>query len=332
MRALRLEGPGIEGLRLAARPDPRPGPGDVVVRLRAAALNHRDLWCCRGWQGGAPSAILGSDGAGIVEALGPGVGGWRIGQDVLINPSLGWADDSPAPGPGFEILGIPTDGTLAELIRIPATQLVPKPAHLDWPQAAALPLSTLTAYRALFDVGELGRGQSCVIVGIGGGTALQGLLLARAAGARVFVTSRDAAKRRRAEALGAELALDGGTPWSEQVLAATGGAGADVVLENIGRPSWPQSLAALGRGGRLVVYGSTGGDRVETDLVPLFLGWRSIRGTTMGSAAAFRRMLALVGEHRIIPVVDRVLPFAEVVTGFRRLDRGEQFGKIVVVF
>ena len=330
MRAIVLNGPGLAGLTFADLPEPAATPGTVVLRLKAAALNHRDLWCCRGWKGSDRSAVLGSDGAGVIERIGGGVAGWRLGDEVIVNPGLNWPGDTEAPGPEFQILGSPSDGTLAERLCIPATQLARKPGHLDWHQAAALPLSGLTGYRALFSVGGLRAGQTCVIGGIGGGTALQTMLLAKAAGARVAVTSRDAGKRRRALELGADLALDSATAWAGQVIEFTAGAGAAVVIENIGRPSWEQSLASLARGGRLVVYGSTGGDVVETDLVPLFLNWRSIRGTTMGNAVEFERMVAFVAEHRIVPVVDRVFPFSAGIEALRQLDKSEQFGKLVV--
>lgn len=332
MRGIVLGGPGLDGLIFADLPEPVAASGEVVVRLKAAALNHRDLWCCRGWQGTDRSAVLGSDGAGVIERTGSGVTGWRVGDEVIMNPSLNWAGDSAVPGKDFQILGSPTNGTLAQRLCIPAAQLVRKPDHLAWHQAAALPLSGLTGFRALFSVGELRAGQACVIGGIGGGTALQTMLLAKAARARVIVTSRDANKRRRAVELGADLALDSAGTWAEQVIDFTAGAGADVVIENIGRPSWAQSLAALGRGGRLVVYGSTGGDVVETDLVPLFLNWRSIRGTTMGNAAEFKRMVDFVAEHRIMPIVDRVFPFSAGIEALHQLDKGEQFGKIAIGF
>jgi zinc-binding alcohol dehydrogenase/oxidoreductase len=332
MRALVLEGPGLDGLRMVDRADPSPEPGRVTVRLRTAAINHRDLWSCRGRTGSAPSPILGSDGAGVVEAVGPGVAAWRPGDEVIINPSLNWPDATAAPGPDFEVLGIPTDGTFAERVVLPAGNLARKPAHLDWPAAAALPLSALTGYRALFTLGGLEAGETCVIVGIGGGTAVQTLLLAKAAGARVIATSRHADKCRKARALGADLTVDSGGDWAAAVRDFTGGEGVDVVIENIGRPTWAQSLRALARGGRLVVYGSTAGDVVETDLVPLFLGWRSIRGTTMGSAEDFKGMLAMVTSARLTPVVDRVFPFAQAIEAMRYLDRGDQFGKVVLSF
>jgi zinc-binding alcohol dehydrogenase/oxidoreductase len=332
MRGMLLTGPGLDGLGIADLPDPVAGQGEVVVRLMAAALNHRDLWSCRGWKRDARSPVLGSDGAGIIEQLGPGVIGWRPGDEVIINPSLNWPASSAAPGADHQILGIPTDGTLAERIRIPAGQLAAKPRHLDWSQAAALPLSGLTSFRALFTVGELKAGESCLIVGIGGGTALQTMQLAKAAGVRVIVTSRDPAKRRRACELGADFAVDSAADWARQVVDFTDGRGVDVAVENIGRPSWRQSLAVLARGGRLVVYGSTGGDVVETDLVPLFLNWRSIRGTTMGNAKEFSDMLDFVERQAIKPIVDRVYPFAEGVQALRRLETGEQFGKLVLSF
>ena len=329
MRAIVLSGQGLAGFKLGEVPTPVPGPGQVLVRLKAAALNHRDLWACRGWRADKRPVIMGSDGAGLVEAVGPGAGDLAPGAEVLINPSLDW-DEGPAPDHDYHCLGDPTDGTLAEFVVVPRGNVHPKPAHLDWHQAAALPLSFLTAWRALFTVGELKAGERGVITGIGGGTALAGLTLAKAAGAAVAVTSRDAVKRDKALAAGADLAFESSDPWAAELRAATGGHGADLVLETVGAPTWPQSFAALARGGRIVTYGSTGGDEVTLELVPLFLGWRSVRGTTMGSARDFAAMLEFVGRHRLAPLIDRVFPLAEGVEALTHLDWGAQFGKVVV--
>ncbi len=329
MRAIQLSGQGLAGFKLTEVPRPAPGPGEVLVRLKAAALNHRDLWACRGWQRGKRPVVMGSDGAGLVEAVGDGVSDWSAGRAVIINPSLDWAD-GPAPDHDYHCLGDPTDGTLAEFVVVPAGNLHPKPEHLDWHRAAALPLSFLTAWRALYVVGELKAGEQVVITGIGGGTALAGLTLAKAGGAVVAVTSRDLVKREKAQALGADLSFESSDPWAEALRTATGGRGADLVLETVGAPTWEQSFACLARGGRLVTYGSTGGDEVTLPLVPLFLGWRSIRGTTMGSARDFAAMLAFVGEHRLAPVIDRVFPLAEGVEALTHLDWAGQFGKVVI--
>lgn len=332
MRALVLEGAGIEGARLTQRPDPTPGPGEVLIRLRAAALNHRDLWACRGWKPGAKPVVLGSDGAGIVASLGEGVADLALESEVVINPSLHWPAHQPVPDPSFEILGGPSDGTFAELTVVPRENVFPKPAHLGFEEAAAVPLSSLTAWRALVTVGRLTPGESVLVPGAGGGTAAACVQLAHALGARVIATSRDAGKRERLAALGADPVLDSAGPFAEKVLAATGGAGAQLAIESVGKPTWEQSLKSLARGGRMVIYGSTGGDVVELDLVPFFLGWRSILGSTMGNAGDFAAMLAFLTRHRLRPPIDRIFPFDQTPEALRHLDRSAQFGKVVLTF
>ncbi len=332
MRALVLEGAGLEGLRLRDRGDRRPNAGQVLVSLRAAALNHRDLWACRGWKTGSRPVILGSDGAGVVTAVGVGVTGLPVGTEVVINPSLHWPAHQPFPGPEFEILGNPTDGTFAEEVVVPQENVLRKPAHLGFEEAAALPLSSLTAWRALVTDGRLVPGEAVLVPGAGGGTANACVQLAKALGARVIATSRDPRKRDRLAALGAEPVLDSAGPFAEQVREATAGAGAALVIESVGRATWEESAKALGRGGRMVVYGSTSGDAVAFNLVPFFLSWQSILGSTMGSAGDFVAMLAFVRRHRLRPTIDRIFPFAEALQAFRHLDRGEQFGKVVLGF
>jgi len=318
------------GARFVDHPDPQPAAGDCVVRLKAASLNHRDLWTCRGRRPEAPPVVLGSDGAGEVIAVGKGVRRPRLGDAVIINPALNWSRGDRAPPGNFEILGHPRDGTLAELVAIPCANLEPKPAHLDWAEAAALGLSATTAWRALVSQGGIVPGAVVVIPGIGGGTALAVLQLAIAQGARVFVTSTASQKRARALAMGAADAFDSMTDWASAILDATAGAGADIVVESVGRITWERSLKVLARGGRLVVYGSTSGDRVETDLVPLFLGWRSILGTTLGHRGEFQAMLRFVERRAIAPVIDRRFPLSEGPAALAYLASGRQFGKIVL--
>lgn len=323
-------GTGLDGVSLQKMEPRALGPHDCRVALRAAALNHRDIWTCRGRAPDAPPVILGSDGAGVVEAVGRQVRHVRPGDHVVVNPSLGWLSGIEAPPDGFEILGHPTHGTFAETLVIPATNVEPKPEHLSWHEAAALPLSGLTAYRALFTRGRVKAGDTIVIPGIGGGTALAALQFAKASGASVIATTSKPEKQEKARAAGADLVLDTVTPWAEAVRQFTGGRGADVVIESVGRASWQNSLAALARGGRIVVYGSTSGDVVETDLVPLFLGWQSILGTTMGNRDEFRAMLKLVTVDRLRPIIDRVFPLREGPAALRYLEAGGQFGKVVL--
>ena len=332
MRALVLDGAGLDGARLRDWPDPEPGPGQVLIQLKAAALNHRDLWACRGWKEGATPGVLGSDGAGVVAGLGAGVLDLPVGAEVVINPSLHWPAHQPFPGPEFEILGRPTDGTLAEAVLVPRQNVHRKPAHLSFEQAAALPLSALTAWRALVTVGRLTPGDTVLVPGAGGGTAAACVQLAHALGARVIATSRDPGKREKLKGLGADLALDSATRFADAVREATAQAGAQLVIESVGRPTWGESMKALARGGRLVVYGSTGGDIVDFSLVPFFLGWQSVLGTTMGNAGEFAAMLAFVERHRLAPTIDRVFPFEDAAEALRHLDGGEQFGKVALAF
>lgn len=325
--------PGLDGLTLADRPVPVPGPGEVLIKIRAAALNHRDIWTCLGRDLEKPAAILGSDGAGVITARGPGVEDMAEGAEVVVNPTLDWPNerDSPPRG-GYDglLIGYPTDGTLAEYVVVPRANVEPKPGHLNWEQAAAVPLVGITTYRALFTEGELRSGQTVVIPGIGAGTSIMALQLAKAAGARVVVTSRSPEKGERAQALGADLALASDAGWAPAVRDFTDGEGADLVIESVGAPTWNQSVACLRQGGRVVVFGATAGDIVEIDLAYLFLNWISIRGTTMGNTAECRAMIAMVNRHKIEPVIDRVFPLSEGIEAIRYLDAGTHFGKVVI--
>lgn len=330
MRAVLHQGSGLSGLRVDEIEAPVLGADEVRVRLEAAALNHRDLWTCKGRNAGEAAVVLGSDGAGRIVEIGEAVRDLAVGAEVVVNPSLGWLQRAEAPPDGFEILGYPRHGTLAESVAVPRANVEAKPAHLTWDEAAALPLSGLTAWRALFSLGRVAAGQTVVVPGAGGGTALQAALFAKQAGARVAVTSSSAEKRHKLHALGFELALDSAADWADEVRHFSAGAGADVVIESVGAVTWASSLACLARGGRIVVYGSTSGDVVETDLVPLFLNWRAILGTTMGNREEFRAMLAFVNEHRLRPVVDRMFTLAEGVAALEYLAAGSQLGKVVL--
>jgi NADPH:quinone reductase-like Zn-dependent oxidoreductase len=318
-----------EVLALTTVPDPEAGSGEVVVELRAAALNRRDVFLRKGVAPSPLPVIPGSDGAGVIRTLGAGVGGVSEGDEVVIFPSLGWGSGEAAPQPGFRILGGPDDGTYAELIRIPAENVMPKPKRLSWEEAAALPLAGLTAWRALVSRAQLRPGETVLVLGIGGGVATFALHIARAAGARVIVTSSSDEKLARAADLGASGGINyTADDWVDQVKAETGG-GVDVVVDSVGS-TWASSVNCLRPGGRLVVFGGTGGGKVEMMVRPVTAGQVSVLGTTMGSARDFAGLLAAVDAQMWVPVIDSVRPLAEAADAHAREEAGEHFGKLVL--
>jgi NADPH:quinone reductase-like Zn-dependent oxidoreductase len=299
-------------------PDPVAGPGEVVVELRTAAVNRRDL-LVRKPPGPAYAfdlpLIPGSDGAGVRR---------DTGEEVVIYPGIGWGAAEDAAGPDWRILGGPDDGTYAELVKVPAENVFPKPARFSWEEAAALPLAALTAYRALFEIGGLVGGESVLVLGAGSGVSTVAISLAAQAGARVVVTSSSQEKIDRAKELGAE----GGVLYTEEGWAEAAGP-VDVVVDSVGA-TWRESLKALRRGGRLVVLGGTGGPEVTLDVRAVYLNWLSIRGTTMGSARDFAALMRMVEQGSWLPVIDSVRPLAEAAAAHDRMAAGEHFGKLVL--
>lgn len=319
-----------EVLRLAPAPDPVAGPGEVVVALRAAALNRRDAYLRRGIAPSPLPVIPGSDGAGVVRSVGPGAGGVSEGDGVVILPSLSWGGGEAAPGPDFRILGGPDDGTYAPLVRVPAANVLPRPAGWSWEECAALPLAGLTAWRALFTRARLLPGETVLVVGIGGGVATTALQLARAAGARVLVTSSSDQKIARAVQLGAAGGVNYRTveDWPAAVRELAPG-GVDVVVDSVGS-TWAESVAAVCPGGRVVVFGGTGGARVELAVRPVTMGQVSLLGTTMGSPREFAALLAAVAAQAWRPVIDSVRPLGEAAAAHARMEAGEHFGKLIL--
>lgn len=312
-------------------PDPVATPGQALVRLKAAALNHRDLFINLGQYANIKLPLIpGSDGAGIVEAVGaPADQAW-VGREVIINPALDWGGDPRAQGPKFRILGLPDSGTLAGKIAIPVENLAAKPAHLTWEQAAALPLAGLTAWRALFTRAQLQAGERVLVTGIGGGAALYALQFAKAAGAQVWVTSSSAEKIARAKALGAAGGVnyrDAG--WVTALQTAAGGL-FDVIVDSAGGDGFLSLIELTKPGGRVVFFGATTGNPKGFDLRRGFFRQINILGTTMGSPQDFAGMTAFVARHQIVPTVDRVFPLAQAEQAFRHLETAAQFGKIVV--
>lgn len=328
MRAVQLS--AINQLAVVETSDPAPVAGEVVVAIRAAALNHRDVWIKAGQYAGLKwPCIPGSDGAGVVESVGAGVDPTWQGREVIINPSFGWGDREQAMGPQFSILGLPRDGTLAAKVAVPAIQLTAKPVHLTWDEAAALPLAGLTAYRAVFSRGRLQHGERVLISGVGGGVALFALQFAVAAGAEVWVTSSSADKIARAVQLGARggfnYTQDG---WPQEALKTAGGF--DLVIESAGGPGFEKLLDATTPGGRVVIFGATRGNPPVLPMRKVFWRQVSILGTTMGSPADWAALIAFVDQHRLHPVVSATFPIDRAAEAFSLMEQGAQFGKIVV--
>ncbi|GAA4005604.1 zinc-binding dehydrogenase [Hymenobacter fastidiosus] len=330
MQALQLTGID-QPLTLTEVPTPAPGPGEVLVQLRAAALNHRDVWIQQGQYAGLKfPSILGSDGAGVVSAVGEGVAATLVGQAVLINPGQNWGDNPHAQAKSFTILGLPNQGTFAEYVSVPASTAHPLPAHLNFEQAAALPLGGVTAYRAMFTRAGLRAGERVLINGVGGGVALLALQMAVALGAEVWVTSGSAGKIERAKALGAK----GGANykdenWAPALVKEAGGA-FDVIVDSAAGPGFGALLDAAAPGGRIVFYGGTRGAIAPIPPAKVFWKQLSILGSTMGTDQDFAAMVRFVEDHKIVPEVDQVFPLAEGEKAMRRLDEGQQFGKLVL--
>jgi len=331
VRAVVLRELGDPGnLRLEDWRRPVPGPGEVVVRVRAAALNHRDVWIRRGQYAGIRlPAILGSDAAGDVSAAGDDDGSSWIGQDVVIDPSLGWGPDPRAQSSTFHLLGMPTEGTYAEFVTVPVANIYPKPAHLTMEEAAALPLAGVTAYRALVTRAAVQAGETVVITGIGGGVAITALTIAVSLGALVYVTSSSEEKIATAKRYGA---ADGVTyqasDWPRTLVAMIGRR-PDVIVDGAGGDTFAQALDVVRPGGRIVTYGATRGSVPSVEVRRIFWKQLDIHGSTMGTPEDFRRMLDLYGNG-LHPVIDTVMPLEDAAQAHARLESGEQFGKIVL--
>jgi NADPH:quinone reductase-like Zn-dependent oxidoreductase len=317
-----LHGVG-ESLVSEERPDLRPGEGQAVVRLRAAALNHRDVWIRKGQYAGLKFPIvLGSDGVGTVTA---GPGEW-IGKDVIVNPSLGWGPSEAAKADSFQILGLPVDGTFAQEVLVPVENLAEKPAFLKDENAAALPLAGLTAYRALFSRAGLQRGERVLITGAGGGAASLALRFAVAAGAKVWATTSGEDKIRRAEAMGAQKAVDYRLEGWEKDL----GEEFDVIVDSAGGEGFLKLFDVAAPGGRIVFFGATAGDPPAFPMRKVFWKQLSVLGTTMGSPKDFAGLVDFISAYQLVPDVDEVFPLERANQALDRMASGQQAGKIVL--
>lgn len=331
---------GLEGLAhaLVARPEVR-SPHDVRVRLQAAALNRLDLFVAAGLPGIAYEFphVVGSDGAGVVESVGSGVTGFAAGDRVMINPGVSCgtcAECRSGQEPlcaAFQVLGEHRPGTVAEYVVVPEANLARIPAGMPVETAAAFSLATLTAWRMLASRALVREGEWVLIWGAGGGVAQAAIQVAALLKARPIATSSSDEKLEVATELGAEAVVNHGR---EDVVAAvrklTGHRGADVVVDSVGEPTWVRSQRSLARGGRLVTCGATGGPLVNIDLRRLFWHQWSLLGSTMGSRDEYATIVAHAAEGRLWPRVDRVVPLAEALDAYRRMDSGGQVGKLVI--
>ena len=306
-------------------PDPIAGPGEVLIRLVASALNHLDVWVRKGLPSVPKPHILGADGAGVVAALGEGVSGFEIGQRVVINPGVEAGDGT------IHVIGEHGDGTNAELIAVPATNVHPIPDGLSFEEAAAFPLVFETAYRMLVTRAHLRPDEWVLLWGIGSGVSTAGLAIAKALGARTIVTSSSDAKLELARGLGADVTVnhrDGDVKAA--VKEATGGHGADVVVEHVGETTWRTSLDVAAREGRIAVCGATSGPNPPAALHRVWWKQLTILGSTMGTKRDFEGAYELIASGRARPLVDVVLPLERIREAHSRLEAGEQLGKIVL--
>ena len=323
MKAVRIhEDGGPEVLRYEEVDDPVAGENEILIRLRAASLNHLDCWVRQGLPSVPKPRILGADGAGIVEALGPGADRVTEGDRVVINPGL---DD------GARIVGEHMDGTHAELVSVPAENVYPVPEGLSFEEAAAFPLVFETAYRMLVTKANVRLGEWVLVWGIGSGVASASFAIARALGARTIVTSSSADKLKRAKELGADAAVNhADDDVAAAVKEATGGRGVDLVVEHVGEATWKTSLQAAGPNARIVVCGATSGPNPPAQLHRIWWKQLTIFGSTMGTKEDFEGAYELVARGDARPIVDRVFPLEEAAAAHAYLEEGRQFGKVVL--
>ncbi|OIJ09362.1 alcohol dehydrogenase [Anaerobacillus arseniciselenatis] len=309
---------------------PTPKENEVLVRLKYAALNRRDLWITYGMYPGMKlPSILGSDGAGEVVAVGNQVSDIKVGSAVVINPALNWGENRNYNGREHHILGMPTNGTYAEYVVAPAENVFTKPEYLSWEEAAALPLAALTAFRSLMFRGNLKKGENVLIPGIGSGVALLALQIAVAHGANVFVTSSSDEKLEKAKQLGAKGGVNyRSDSWVKEMKKLMGGA--DLIIDGVGGENFNHMLSLANPAARIVNFGATSGPIKELLLPRIFFKQLDIKGSTMGSPEDFKDMLQFFGEHKISPYVDKCYSLKDAKEAQLYMEKGENFGKITL--
>jgi NADPH:quinone reductase-like Zn-dependent oxidoreductase len=333
----------LDVLQYTDVPDPAPGPGEVLIDVRACALNHLDVWVRRGWPGLTLDMphIGGADVAGVIAGLGEAVAGWQVGDKVVVDPGIVTGVDeftrrgehSLSIGRHYWILGEHIPGGAADYVVVPSDNLMRMPEGWDYPEAAAPLLVGVTAWRMLFQRAHLRAGESVLIVGAGGGVNSVALQLAKWAGATVYALTSTEEKMARATELGADVVINyiDDPDWHRTLAGMTGRRGVDVVVDNVGQATLNQSVRALARGGRLVIVGNTSGPKTEIDIRFIFGKQISLIGSTMGSPQDFRDVMRLVWDRVIETPVDRVLPLSEGREGHALLESGAKFGKVVLV-
>ena len=329
----------IDKVSIAELESPKLEPNEVLIQVKSATLNHLDIWVRKGRPGAEIPMphILGSDASGIVSEVGGGVRGISIGAEVIINPGISCGQcefcrrGEQSECISFDIVGLGRQGTFAEYVAVPATNVYPKPEHLDFNEAAALPLAYVTAWRMLMTRAGLKPGQMLLIHGIGGGVALAALQLAKLVGAETIVTSSSDEKLSRAEQIGANYTIN----YKRQNVAncvkeLTLGRGVDIAIDSVGAATLPIDLACVRRGGRIVICGVTSGPKAEANLQAVYWNQLTIMGSTMGSDEDFLGMVLAVDGMKLKPVIDSVYPLAEVKEAMSKMEAGTQFGKIVL--
>ncbi|MFC1783506.1 zinc-binding dehydrogenase [Planctomycetota bacterium] len=334
----KFEGPEMVQVEEVA--EPQISEDEVLLEVKAAALNHLDIWVTKDRRGPELKIphVLGADASGVVAAIGARVDNVSIGQEVLINPGLSCSrcefcrQGQQSLCSSFGIMGFSRPGTFVQRVAVPAANVYPKPAHLDFTAAAALPLDHLTAWRMLMARGKLQSGQTILIHGIGGGAALAGLQFARLVGARIIATSSSDEKLSRAAELGAAHLINYHTAsdLTAEVLALTGDRGVDLIFDSAGAATWGINEKVIRRGGTIVLCGVTTGAKTTVNLQRIYWNQLNVLGSTMGSHEDFRSMLQAVSVNKIKPVIDTIFPLDQASSAFMRMEKGEQFGKIVL--
>ena len=340
MKALYFEEHGeLDVIQYGEVPEPETGPGQIKIRVRATALNYLDIWVRRGWPGLKLQMPhwCGADMAGEIVELGEGVAGWQVGQRVVADPGVNLYEDEytrrgeHSVSMGYHVLGEHQRGGAAEYMVLPANGLAEMPDDVDFPEAAAPLLVTLTTWRMLIHRAGLRTGESVLVVGSGGGVNSMSIQVAKLAGAFVYAVAGNEKKARLAEELGADVVLDRSrVDWGRELYRLTEKRGVDVIVDNVGKATLMKSMQALARGGRIVIVGNTSGPQAEIDIRYIFGKQISLIGSTMGNHQDFRDVVALLWAGKLKPVIDRVMPLSEGRKAYELMERGGQLGKIVL--